>query len=53
MVSTGNIEKLTDATKIGNIEVSKITITPGKTVTVTVDENGTVTLSGGGATVSE
>lgn len=51
MVSTGKIEKLTDATTIGNIEVSKITIEPKKTVTVTVDENGTVTLSGG-ATVA-
>lgn len=52
MVSKGKIEKLTDATTIGNIEVSKITIDPGKTVKVTVDENGTVTLSGG-ATVSD
>lgn len=51
MVSTGKIEKLTDATTIGNIEVSKITIKPKQTVTVTVDENGTVTLSGG-ATVT-
>lgn len=52
MVSKGKIEKLTDATTIGNIEVSKITIDPGKTVKVTVDENGTVTLLGG-ATVSD
>ena len=52
MVSTGAIDKLSDATKIGSIDIKKITITKGQPVTVEVDENGTVTLTGG-ATVSK
>lgn len=52
MVSTGAIDKLSDATKIGSIDIKKITITKGQPVTVVVDENGTVTLTGG-ATVSQ
>lgn len=52
MVSTGAIDKLSDATTIGSIDIKKITITKDSVVTVTVEENGTVTLSGG-ATVSQ
>ena len=52
MVSSEKIEKLTGSSTIGKIDVSKIKITQGSTVTVTVNENGTVTLSGG-ATVLE
>lgn len=51
MVSNGAINKLTDATTIGSIDITKITIDTGKTVTVTVDEDGAVTLEGG-ATVT-
>lgn len=51
MVSSGDIEKLTGSSTIGKIDVSKITITQNSTVTVTVKDDGTVTLSGG-ATVS-
>lgn len=47
MVSTGAIDKLADATKIGSIDIKKITITKDQPVTVEVDENGTVTLTGG------
>ena len=54
MVSNGAIDKLSDATTIGSIDIKKITINKGQEVTVKVDEKGTettVTLSGG-ATVT-
>ena len=51
MVSNGAIDKLSDATTIGSIDIKKITINNDQKVTVKVDEKGTVTLSGG-ATVS-
>ena len=55
MVSTGAIEKLTDATTIGSIDIKKITITKGQAVKVTVEDNGTATTVelSGGATVAE
>ena len=51
MVSNGAIDKLSDATTIGSIDIKNITINNGQEVTVEVDEKGTVKLSGG-ATVS-
>lgn len=53
MVSNGAIDKLSDATTIGNIDIKKITIHHGQPVTVTVEDNGTATTVKleGGATV--
>lgn len=53
MVSTGDIDKLSDATTIGSIDIKKITITKGQAVTVTVEDNGTATTVKleGGATI--
>lgn len=51
MVSNGAIDKLSDATTIGSIDIKNITINNGQEVTVEVDEKGTVKLSGG-ATVT-
>lgn len=47
MVSNGKIEKIDTTAKIGNIPVGNITVKKGEAVTVEVDENGNVTLSGG------
>lgn len=47
MVSNGAIDKLSDATTIGSIDIKNITIKNGQEVTVEVDEKGTVTLKGG------
>lgn len=47
MVSNGAIDKLSDATTIGSIDIKNITINNGQEVTVEVDEKGTVKLSGG------